>query len=141
MFPESFDMKLLSIAILLLLPAAAAAEVRLPDVIAGSMVVQQKQNVPIWGWADPGESVTVEFAGQKRTVTAGGDGKWLVKLGKLGANAVPQTMVIRGRNTIELTDILIGEVWLVAGQSNMQWRLPESENGEADKISWILLML
>lgn len=106
-------------------------EVRIPDVIASGMVLQQKQAVPIWGMADPGEAVTVTFGKVKRTIVAGSDGKWQVDLGKLTANATPQTMTITGKNTIELKDVLVGEVWLVAGQSNMQWRLPESDGGEA----------
>jgi sialate O-acetylesterase len=109
----------------------AFGDVHLPDVIASSMVLQQKQTIPIWGTAEPGEAVAVSFGGQKKTAVAGADGKWRVELGKFQANAAPRTMTIAGRNTIVLKDILIGEVWLVSGQSNMQWRLPESENGEA----------
>lgn len=125
-------MKALSTAMLIAIASVAAfADVRLPDVIGSSMVIQQKQPVPIWGWAEPGESVTVAFALQKKTAIASAQGKWRVDLGKMQANASPQTMTIAGKNTIELKDILIGEVWLVSGQSNMQWRLPESENGEA----------
>jgi sialate O-acetylesterase len=107
------------------------ADVRLPDVIASSMVLQQKQMVPIWGWAELGEAVTVEFAGQKKTVVAGADGKWRVDLAKMNASDEPRAMTIAGKNTIELKDILVGEVWLVSGQSNMQWRLPESTDGAA----------
>ncbi len=109
----------------------AAAEVRLPDVIASSMVLQQKQKTPIWGTADPGESVTVSFAGRKKTVVADQNGKWRVDLEPMAANSAPQSMKIAGKNTIELTDILIGEVWLVAGQSNMQRLLRETANGDA----------
>jgi sialate O-acetylesterase len=126
------NLKLTLLSILVLLSSLqAAADVRLPDVIGSSMVLQQKQTVQVWGWAEPGEAVTVTFSDLKRTVIAGVDGKWRIELGKFAANATPQTMTIAGRNTIELKDILIGEVWLVAGQSNMQWRLPESTDGEA----------
>ena len=107
------------------------ADVRLPDVIGSSMVLQQKQKVPVWGMADPGEAVTVTFAGQKKTVVAGGDGKWRVELTTLSASFKPQTIIIAGKNRIELSDILVGEVWLVAGQSNMQRLLRETANGEA----------
>jgi sialate O-acetylesterase len=126
-----FTMKLLLLSILLLMGTLqAAADVRLPEVIGHMMVLQQKQAVPIWGWAEPGEAVTVEFSGQERTVVAGSDGKWRVELGRFAASATPRTMIISGKNTVELMGILVGEVWLVSGQSNMQWRLPESENGE-----------
>ncbi|PYS98242.1 MAG: sialate O-acetylesterase [Acidobacteria bacterium] len=107
------------------------AEVMLPDVIASSMVLQQKQIVPIWGSAEPGEAVTVTFGKIKKTIVADAAGKWRVDLGKLSASSLPQTMTIAGKNTIVLKDILIGEVWLVAGQSNMQRLLRETDNGEA----------
>ncbi len=107
------------------------ADVRLPDVLGNSMVLQQKQTIPIWGTADVGESVTVAFGGQMKTVIAGQDGKWRVDLGKFSADFKPQTMTISGKNKIELNDILVGEVWLVAGQSNMQRLLRETNNGEA----------
>lgn len=113
----------------------ASAEVRLPDVIASSMVLQQKQVVPIWGTAEPGEAVTVAFAGQKKTVIAEADGTWRVDLAKMNASDEPRTMTVAGKNTIELKDILVGEVWLVSGQSNMQWRLPESTDGAAATAS------
>ena len=123
--------KILILIILTLSSSAALADVHLPDVIGSSMVLQQKQIVPIWGTADPGETVTVVFGGQKRSAVAGADGKWRVDLGKLSANFTPLTMTISGRNTIELKDILVGEVWLVAGQSNMQRLLRETDNGTA----------
>lgn len=111
--------------------APARANVTLPDVISDGMVLQQSQRLPIWGTADPGETVTVKFAGQSKTATAPANGKWLIKLDPLRANATPAAMIISGRNTIELRNILVGEVWLVAGQSNMQRLLSETANGEA----------
>ena len=107
------------------------ANVSLPDVISDGMVLQQNQKVPVWGKADPGEAVTVRFAGQSKSTTAGSDGEWLVKLDPMKANATPAGMTIAGRNKIELSNILVGEVWLVAGQSNMQRLLSETDNGEA----------
>src|SRR4051812_22155337 len=106
-------------------------DVRLPDVIASSMVLQQRQKVPIWGTAEPGESVTVTIGRQKRTAVADANGKWRVGLGPMKATFTPLTMTVAGKNTIELQDILIGEVWVVAGQSNMQRLLRETDNGEA----------
>ncbi len=95
------------------------------------MVLQRDQVVPIWGTADPGESVTVNFNGQTRTTTADQEGKWIVRLKSLKTNATPARMSIAGRNRIEFDNILVGEVWLVAGQSNMQRLLSETANGEA----------
>lgn len=114
-----------------LVTVASHADVSLPDVIGDSMVVQQKVSVPIWGTADPGESVTVTFSGQKKTVVAGQDGKWRVDLGKFAASFRSQTMTIAGKSRIELNDILVGEVWLLTGQSNMQRVLRETDNGDA----------
>src|SRR6185369_12157180 len=105
--------------------------VSLPDVIGDHMVLQQHQRVPIWGKADPGEVVTIRFGKQTKKTVAGPDGKWLIKLEPMVANATPSTMTISGNNTIELKDILVGEVWLVAGQSNMQRLLSETADGEA----------
>lgn len=119
----------IAIVFALLCLAPARANVSLPDVISGGMVLQQNQHVPIWGTADPGETVTVKFAGQSHTATAAANGKWLIKLAPLRVNATPGTMIISGKNTIELQNILVGEVWLVAGQSNMQRLLSETANG------------
>src|SRR5437660_3792685 len=121
--------RFLFVILIAIVPIAARADVRLPDVIGSSMVLQQKQTIPVWGTADPGQTVTVTFGGQRKTAVAGGDGKWRVDLGKLNANFTPRTMTIAGKNTIELKDILVGEVWLVAGQSNMQRLLRETDNG------------
>ncbi|HYV11721.1 MAG TPA: sialate O-acetylesterase [Pyrinomonadaceae bacterium] len=123
--------RLITLMVLLLTATGVRANVSLPDVISDGMVLQQKQRVPIWGTADPGEAVTVRFAGQSKKTIASPDGKWLVKLDPLSASASPATMIISGKKTIELTNILVGEVWLVAGQSNMQRLLSETDNGEA----------
>src|SRR5256885_3583993 len=123
---------LLVLTTLTVASSAARANVSLPDVLSDGMVLQQNQKVPIWGKADPGENVTVTFAGKTKTATASADGKWLIKLDPLRATATPATMIVSGKNTIELKDILVGEVWLVAGQSNMQRLLSETENGDQE---------
>ncbi|MGI9036339.1 MAG: sialate O-acetylesterase [Pyrinomonadaceae bacterium] len=116
-------------ALVFLIANAIRAEVRLPDILSDSMVLQQKQDVPIWGTADAGEAVTVSFGKQKKIVVADERGKWRVNLKNLEANFAPQTLTISGKNKIELKNILVGEVWLVAGQSNMQRLLRETANG------------
>ncbi|HUE82630.1 MAG TPA: sialate O-acetylesterase, partial [Pyrinomonadaceae bacterium] len=83
-----------------------------------------------WGKAEPGEAVIVRIAGQMKRTTTDSNGNWRVDLDPLRANATPATMTINGRNKIELRDILVGEVWLVSGQSNMQWGLIQSSGGE-----------
>lgn len=116
-------------AILIVSFIAARAEIRLPDILGDSMVLQQNQAVPIWGWANAGESVTVKFGKQTRNAVADANGKWRVDLRSLKAGFAPQTLTIEGTNRIELKNILVGEVWLVAGQSNMQRLLRETANG------------
>jgi sialate O-acetylesterase len=89
---------------------------------ADHAVLQQGAKVPIWGTADAGEAVTVEIAHQTVSTTAGADGKWLVYLAPLKVGG-PFTLTISGKNRIVLTDILVGEVWVASGQSNMERQL------------------
>jgi sialate O-acetylesterase len=97
---------------------AAHADVRLPAIISDHMVLQSGVETPIWGWADPGEEVSVSLGESTTKAAAGKDGKWQVKLAKLKAGG-PQTLQVTGKNTLALKDVLIGEVWLGSGQSNM----------------------
>ena len=108
----------------------ARADVKLPGLISDGMVLQQGMSVPLWGWADEGEEVTVEFQKQKVTATTK-DGKWMVRLKSLKAGG-PFTLAISGKNKIELKNVLVGEVWICSGQSNMQWSLRQTENAEAE---------
>jgi sialate O-acetylesterase len=119
----------------LALPFAVRAELKLPSVIGDHMVLQQKQSDPIWGWDVPGTKVTVTFAGQTKTAEAGKDGKWTVKLDPMPANAKAQNMTIKGTDTRELQDILIGEVWMCSGQSNMGFSLGQDWNGDLESLA------
>ena len=121
-----------SLAIALALAPALRAELKLPAIIGDHMVLQQKQANPIWGWDTPGTPVTVSFAGQTYRTTAGTDGKWTVKLAAAAANATPQTLSIAGSSSRELQDILIGEVWMCSGQSNMGFQLNGDWNGDLE---------
>ncbi len=103
------------------------AEVRLNPVFADNAVLQRDAEVPVWGTARDGEQVTVEIQGQKVSATATG-GKWLVRLKPLTAGG-PFTLPVTGDNKISLTNILVGEVWLCSGQSNMEWALAKSDGG------------
>jgi sialate O-acetylesterase len=101
---------------------------------ASGMVLQQDMPVPVWGRADAGENVSVTFDGQTKNAVTGGDGAWRVVLDPLAAGG-PHTMTIEGTNTIVLTDVLVGEVWVCAGQSNMVVRRPRtSEMAEFPQI-------
>ena len=102
--------------------SAARADVTPNPLFADNAVLQQRMKVPVWGAATPGERVTVEFAGQTVSTTAAADGQWLVYLEPLKAGG-PQTLTISGGNKIVLTNILVGEVWVCSGQSNMERQL------------------
>ena len=101
--------------------SADRADGQQPAVLSDSMVLQQGQPVPVWGWADKGEQVTVTFGDQTHVATAGDDGKWLVKLRALKASDKPAELSVAGKNKIALKDILVGEVWVCSGQSNMEF--------------------
>ena len=117
----SFLSSFLSLLFTLCNATALLADVKPAALFGDHMVLQQGMSVPVWGWADPGEQVTVGIAGQKQTATAGADRKWMVRLNKLKASADPIEMTIEGKNTIKITDVLVGEVWLGSGQSNMDF--------------------
>jgi len=108
------------------------AELKLPAIISDHMVLQQHLANPIWGWDAPGTQVTVSFAGQTKSTQAGADGKWAVKLDPLPANKEPQTITITGSEKKELHDVLVGEVWMCSGQSNMGFTLASDWNGDID---------
>lgn len=104
----------------------ARAGVRLPAVISDHMVLQAEVPVPVWGWAEPGEKVTVTFAGQSKSTQAAADGKWNVALDALRSSDQPQTLTVQGKNTVVANDVLVGEVWLGSGQSNMAYKVASS---------------
>ncbi|WP_428940542.1 sialate O-acetylesterase [Fontivita pretiosa] len=114
-----------------LLAAQAPAEVRLPAIFSSNMVLQRQQPLSIWGQADPGERVTVQFAQQTRTTSADQSGHWRVQLDPLPASNEPATLVVQASNRISLDNVLVGEVWLCSGQSNMDWVLANTDNGQA----------
>jgi sialate O-acetylesterase len=119
-------------ALAILLAAPAFADVKVPTIIGDRMVLQRDKTVPIWGWADPGESVSVEFAGQTVSSAAGGDGAWRVQLAPLAASADGRTLIVRGKNRLEFQDVLVGEVWVCSGQSNMQWSVSQSNDADLE---------
>ncbi|MEM7232356.1 MAG: sialate O-acetylesterase, partial [Planctomycetota bacterium] len=106
--------------------APASADVSLPVVLGSGMVLQRDLPVPVWGWADPGEEVTVSFAGQTKTARADDQGRWAVKLGALKASREGRSLKVKGSNEISLDDVLVGEVWICSGQSNMEWPISRS---------------
>ncbi|ACU04982.1 sialate O-acetylesterase [Pedobacter heparinus] len=102
---------------------AVPAKVLLPQILSGNMVLQRDKPLNIWGYGSPGEKVTVSFSGQQKTAVTDAKGNWKVLLSPLKTSAVPATMTIKGTNTIQLKNILVGEVWLCSGQSNMEYAM------------------
>ncbi|MCL5019293.1 MAG: sialate O-acetylesterase [Patescibacteria group bacterium] len=122
---------ILSLLLLVLTTSPAVAAVKLPAVISDNMVLQRNTSIPVWGTADQGEIVTVTFGNQKATTTTGNDGKWMVKLDRMDAGG-PYEMTVSGTNTITIRNILIGEVWICSGQSNMERPVKEALNADRE---------
>jgi sialate O-acetylesterase len=106
---------------LLAAPAILFADVTPAPLFKDGAVLQRRKPVPVWGAADAGETVTVTFAGQTKSTVADASGRWTLSLDALEASATPATLTIAGKNTVTLSDVLVGEVWLASGQSNMEW--------------------
>jgi sialate O-acetylesterase len=117
----------------LFISATAWADVKLPSIFGDHMVLQQKTEAAIWGTAAADEEVTVLLGEAKATTKAGADGKWMVKIATPPASGTPLDLVVKGKNEIKLSDVLIGEVWIASGQSNMEWSVAQSSN-PADEI-------
>lgn len=109
----------------------AHADVKLPAFFSDHMVLQRDIAAPVWGTAAPGEKVAVSFAGQTATATAGADGRWLAKLAPLKVSATPEVLTVRGANTVAIQDVVVGDVWLASGQSNMDSPLSSGSSAEA----------
>ncbi|OHB50573.1 MAG: hypothetical protein A2Y10_10235 [Planctomycetes bacterium GWF2_41_51] len=108
------------LSFVIIIASLATADVRLPAIISDNMVIQADVHVPIWGWADPKETITVTIGSQKQTATAGADGKWMVKLVAMKPSDTSFEMTVASKNTIIIKNILVGQVWLGSGQSNME---------------------
>lgn len=113
------------------------AQVVLPKILGNGMVLQRNQYVPIWGTATVGEKVTVKFNGQTKTTITDATGKWMVTLKPMPASSKPATLTISGTNIIKLDNILVGEVWLCSGQSNMQYEMRKNSKVKKPDTSTI----
>ncbi len=120
-----------ALSTLLAFTTFATADVKPHVLFTDGAVLQRDVPVPVWGTADDGEKVTVKFQGQEISTTAK-DGKWMVKLAELKAGG-PATLTIEGKNKVEVVDVLVGEVWICSGQSNMEWTLNKAAEFEAAK--------
>ena len=113
---------------------SAQADVSLPNIFGDHMVLQREQTNPVWGKASPGEKVSVSIGGQSHTTITTADGSWQVTLEPLEVGG-PYELEIRGNNTLTFSDILVGEVWVCSGQSNMQWPVRVSADAELQTAS------
>ncbi len=137
----------LALAVVGVLSGMALGDVKPNALFSDHMVIQQGVAVPVWGTAEAWEAVTVTLGAEKQSATAGADGKWMVKMGvqkAAGMDGAPLEMTIAGKNTIVVKDVLIGEVWVGSGQSNMEFTVsknpPLGKNfagllNEADEIA------
>jgi sialate O-acetylesterase len=131
------NMKKLSTALLICMSfgfLSIFADVRLPSIISDNMVLQRDIPFKIWGWANAGEKVVVDFNGQKLNSKTGPDGKWKVQFTPMKPGG-PYSMKISGKNEITLKNILIGDVWVCGGQSNMEWSLANTSKWKAEADS------
>lgn len=110
------------------------AQVTLPNIFSNHMVLQQKQINPVWGKASKGEKVSVSIANQTHRTIADKNGRWIVKLTPIDAGG-PFVLTVQGRNKIEIQDVLVGEVWMCSGQSNMQWTIGNSNHADVEVAS------
>jgi len=111
--------------------ACCLADVKLPALFSDHMVLQRQMPLPVWGWADPGEPVVVVLGNQTHKTTTDAEGNWRVTLEPLSLGEV-QTLVVEGKNRLQVNDILVGEVWLCSGQSNMGWEVQKCWSADLD---------
>ena len=116
------------------LMASPVSGIELPGMFSGHAVLQRGLSVPVWGWGTPAEEVEVRFAGQIKRTTVDEEGRWRLSLSPLDATAEGQVLVVEGSESgqVIVEDILVGEVWLASGQSNMQWALSATERALQD---------
>ncbi len=110
------------------------AALKMPNIFGDHMVVQQKMPIKVWGWTNPGQEVSVELAGKSVSAKANSDGRFDVSLPEMPAGG-PHTMTIRADDTITFEDVLVGEVWICSGQSNMQWNVNNSTNPDLERLT------
>ncbi len=123
-------------AMLVFLAASVPAELRIPAVLSDGMVLQRGQSVAVWGWAEPAAEVSVAFGGQVVAATADAEGKFMVRLSGMDASATPRSLTVKaGTESAEVKNVLVGEVWLCSGQSNMSLRMEQSGNFEQEKAA------
>src|SRR5690606_1938521 len=104
-------------------------DVRLPAVFGPNMVLQRNKPITVWGWAEPGQQVQVWLADRHGQATADDNGRWQLSLKPLPAGG-PHRMIVAGQKVYAIENVMIGEVWLCSGQSNMQWTVRQSADAD-----------
>lgn len=126
-----------ALLVLLALTTTSAVEAgtKLPNVFSDHMVVQQKMPIRVWGWTNPGQDVTVELGGRSVAGKADATGRFDVSLPAFDASNTPHTLTVKGDETVTVNDVLVGEVWICSGQSNMQWSVNASNDPDLEKLA------
>jgi sialate O-acetylesterase len=122
-------MKIISTILFVLFCNLLVAQVSLPKFFGDNMVLQRNNKIPIWGWAKANEKISVQFHNQTRSTDADNKGKWMVNLDAETAGG-PYDLIVTGSNSIKVTNVLVGDVWLCTGQSNMEWTVGQSNNAQ-----------
>ena len=131
---NSVKIHVLIASCVLLVPSLAKAELKLPNIFGDHMVVQQKMPVKVWGWTKPGQEVTVTLAEKSANGKAGADGRFDVAVPAVDAGG-PYTLEIKADETRTIQDVLVGEVWICSGQSNMQWNVERSTDADLERLA------
>ena len=118
--------------IFLFFPLFLNAQLRVAKVFSDNMVLQRDKAIPVWGWANAGETITVTFNEQGKKTTASEDGAWKVELEALSAGGPFEMKIKDSKEEIILSNILMGDVWICSGQSNMAWSVKNSNNPEEE---------
>ncbi|MFZ4770668.1 MAG: sialate O-acetylesterase [Ferruginibacter sp.] len=117
--------------VMFLLSMVSFAKVELPNIFSDNMVLQRNVLIPVWGWADAGEKIEVRFNKQVKWVKADKNGKWMARLDIENAGG-PYDLIVKGKNSIQIKNVLVGEVWVCSGQSNMEWTVGMSMNAKKE---------
>ncbi len=136
LFPRLISRAAPAIALFAITASAHAGNLSVHNLFQSNMVIQRDKPMAVWGWADPGDAISLGFSGKQGSATANKDGVWRITLPALPANTSPQTLTVKdGSETVTLNNILIGDIWIVGGQSNMQHPLSNVEEGSVEIAS------
>lgn len=130
----SFASLFFGFSLLLTCPEVGLGHTGLPAIFSSNMVLQRNQENRVWGWGDAGDKITVSIAEQNHRTQVGDDGKWHVMLKPMKAGG-PHRMVVAGHNRITFDNVMVGEVWICSGQSNMQWAVQSANDPDLESLT------